>query len=199
MRQFVLVGHDAATTDDFPLEDLTGAGGRMDLLARSVIDALLTSHGIREDVRVHLVLQDEVTVRLDGARLRNLHPDERAAAALIRSALAERDEAIGHQPVEPSPGLSLVRFGLEETLDAVADDGPLVRLGGDGTPAADAAVPTDPVFVLSDHRPFTDDELSLVDERAAKTRSLGPVAVHADQAITVAHNWLDTGGFVRYE
>jgi len=199
MRQFVVVAHDAPATDDFPLDDLTGAGGRMDLLARSVIDALLTSHGIREDVRVHLVLKDEVTVRLDGALLRNLHPDERAAAALVRSALAEGDGAIGHQPVEPSPGLSLVRFGLAETIDAVAGEGTVLRLGGDGTPLADANLPTDPVFVLSDHREFTDAERSLIDDRSSDTLSLGPLALHANQAITVAHNWLDTGGFTRYE
>lgn len=195
MRQFVLVGHDAATTDDFPLDDLPGAGGRMDLLARCVIDALLTSHGLREAVRVHLVLGDEVTVRFDGSSLRNLHPDERSAAALVRTTLVAREEAVGHRPVEPSPGLSLVRFGLAETLDAVGDDGPLIRLGGDGTPVAEAAVPSDPVFVVSDHRPFTDADREILAARTDGTLSLGPVAMHATQAITVAHHWLDTDGF----
>ncbi|MEF8839778.1 MAG: tRNA (pseudouridine(54)-N(1))-methyltransferase TrmY [Haloarculaceae archaeon] len=198
MRQFVVVAHDASATADFPLDDLPGAGGRMDLLARSVIDALLTSHGIREDVRVHLVLQDEVTVRFDGAMLRNLHPDERAAAALIRSALATQDEAIGHQAVEPSPGLTLVRFGLEETLDELAPAGTLHRLDDKGVPAADIPIPPDPVLVLSDHRTFSDGERSLVDDRASEPLSLGPVALHANQAITVAHNWLDTDGYAHY-
>jgi tRNA (pseudouridine54-N1)-methyltransferase len=191
MRQFVVVGHDAPTTGDFSLDDLSGAG-RLDLLARCVIDGLLTSHGIREGGRVHLVLRDDVTLRLDGATLRNLHPDERSAAALIRSALAERDRAVGHQPVEVSPGLSLVGVGLAETLDALADAGPLVRLGLDGAPARETPAPSDPVFVLSDHRAFSDADRAVLDERTVRTVSLGPVALHANQAITVAHNWLDT-------
>jgi tRNA (pseudouridine54-N1)-methyltransferase len=198
MRQFVIVGHDAPTTGEFPLDDLPGAAGRLDLLARGVIDALLTSHAIRESVRVHLVLGDAVTVRFDGSTLRNLHPDERSTAALIRSALTEREDAVGHQPVEVAPGLSLVQFGLAETLDNLAAAGPVVALDPEGTPAARAAVPTDPVFVLSDHRTLTASEADLLDDHGARRISLGPTALHADQAITVAQNWLDTEGFQDY-
>lgn len=197
MRQFVVVAHDAPTTPDFDLDGLPGAG-RVDLLARSVVDALLTSHGIRDDVRVHVVLDDAYTVRFDGASLRNLHPDERSAAALLRSALEAREEAIGHQPAEVSPGVSIVRFGLEDTLDVVADGGSLLSLVPGGQPAPEVDRPDDPAFVLSDHRPLTEAEGNLVDERADAAVSLGPEAVHTTQAIAVAHNWLDTGGFRRY-
>jgi tRNA pseudouridine-54 N-methylase len=107
-RQFVDVGHDTPTTDDLPLDDFPGAGGRVDLLAHCLLDGLLTSHVIREDVSVHLVLADEVSVSFDGASLWNLHPDERSAA-LIRTVLAERERASGHQPVEPVPGLEMRR------------------------------------------------------------------------------------------
>ncbi len=199
MRQFVVLGHEAPTSDDFPLDDLPGAGGRIDLLARCLVDGLLTSHGIRKDVRIHLVLDDAVTVRFDGGGLRNLHPDERSAAALLRGALGEVDRAVGHQPVDVSPGVAVVGVGLAETLDALADDGPLLRLGMDGPPVADAGVPTDPVFVLSDHRPFTDEEREMLAERGNGAIALGPVAMHANQAISVAHNWLDTEGFAAYE
>ena len=198
MPTFLLVAHDAPTHAEFPLDDLPGAGGRMDLLARCVIDALLTSHGIREDTRLHVVVGDDLTVRFDGATLRNLHPDERSAAALLRTALAAREDAIGHQPAEPSPGLSLVKMGLETTLAILDDEGTLVRLGPDGVPAAETSPPDDPIFVLSDHRPFGDDELARIGERADRTVSLGPVGLHANQAITVAHNWLDTDGFAAY-
>jgi tRNA (pseudouridine54-N1)-methyltransferase len=49
MRQFVVVGHDAPTTDDFSLDDLPGAG-RLDVLCRCITAALLLSHGIRDGV-----------------------------------------------------------------------------------------------------------------------------------------------------
>jgi tRNA (pseudouridine54-N1)-methyltransferase len=190
MRQFVVVGHDAPTTPEFSLDALPGAG-RMDLLARSVTASLLLSHGLREDVRTHLVLGDEYTVRFEGEGLRNLHPDERSTAALIRSALDEREEAIGHVPVETSPGVYLSRMGLDATLSEHGTDATICRLHEDGQPKEDAAVPVNPLFVLSDHTNFEEEGAAVVERHADRSISLGPQALHADHAITVAHNWLD--------
>ena len=198
MRQFVVVGHDAPTTPDFPLDDLAGAAGRLDVLCRCVTGAFFLSHDIREDVRVHLVLADEFTVTFEGSNLRRLNPDERSTGAMVRNALAERSEAIGHVPVETSPGVSLRRRGFEATLSAVADEGSVVQLHEDGDPAVECDPPTDPVFVLSDHHDFTSSEAAHITEHADRRLSLGPKPLHADHAITVAHNYLDTGGFARY-
>ena len=195
MRQFVVIGHDAPTTDAFPLDDLPSAAGRLDVLCRCVNSALFLSHGIR-DARVHLVLADSYTLTVDGATVRNLNPDERSTAARIRNALAARDEAIGHMPAKPSPGVELRRMGLVPTLDRL--DGTLVELHEDGTPLADADPIANPVFVLSDHRDFTDEEANLLADRAGARLRVGPELLHADHAITVAHNWLDTGGYVHY-
>ena len=197
MRQFVILGHDVQTDGDFSLDNLTGVG-RVDLLARCVTASLLLSHGIRESVRTHLVLADEFTVRFDGSSLRGLHPDERSTAALIRNALEEQAKAIGHVPVETSPGVTLVRRGFEETLEALADAGTPVLLHEDGSPAGETAPPADPVFVLSDHQEFTQDERQVCERLTTQTVRLGPRAVHADHAITVAHNWCDTDGFTVY-
>jgi len=197
MRQFVVIGHEVPVDADVSLSDLPGAG-RLDLLCRCVTAGLLTSHGIREDASVHLVLEDAVTITVDGERVRRLNPDERSTGALLRDALAAREEAIGHQPVESSPGVELRRRGLEPTLDAVATDGDLVVLDPDGDPAGDAQPPAAPTFVLSDHHQFTDAERELLADRAVRRISLGPRALHADQAITVAHNWLDTDGYGSY-
>jgi tRNA (pseudouridine54-N1)-methyltransferase len=197
MRQVIVVGHDAPTTAEFSLDDLPGAG-RLDLLTRCVTSSLLLSHGIREDVRTHLVLSDAFTVSFDGSAVQRLNPDERSTAALVRGALEQREEAVGRMAVEPSPGVSLTRVGLDGTLDAVADDGPVCLLHEDGTSAAELDPPADPVFVLSDHRDFGEAELSVLDEHADRRVMLSPQRLHADQAITVAHNWLDTDGFRTY-
>lgn len=197
MRQFVCLGHDVPTDPDFSLDDLPGAG-RLDALCRSIVAALLVSHDIREDVRVHVVCRDEFTIVFEGSDLRRLNPDERSTGALVRTALDHREEAIGAMPAEPSPGISLYRRGFEETLDAVADGGTLVELHEEGGPLAESDLPADPVFVLSDHRDFTDREGAVLAERADRRLRIGPTRVHADQAITVVHNWLDTGGYTEY-
>ncbi|MFC7018204.1 MULTISPECIES: tRNA (pseudouridine(54)-N(1))-methyltransferase TrmY [Haloarcula] len=198
MRQFVVVGHDAPTTPDFSLDDLAGAAGRLDVLCRCVNSAFFLSHDIRKDVRTHLVLGDEYTVTFDGRDLRRLNPDERSTAALVRNALEERAEAIGHMPVETSPGVALTRRGFEGTIEDVAARGTVVQLHEDGAPVVDIEPPENPVFVLSDHHDFEASEADLLVDYADQRVSLGPRALHADHAITVAHNYLDTEGFRAY-
>ena len=195
MRRFVVVGHGTPLDAGFSLDDLPGAG-RLDVLCRCVTSALLTSHGVREDVTVSLVLGDAYTVRFEGREVRRLNPDERSTGARVRDALAAKDGAIGAMEAEPSPGVYVGRRGLGATLDRL--DGTVVELREDGDPVVEVASPEDPVFVLSDHRDLTDEETDLLAERADERVTLGPERLHADQAITVAHNWLDTAGFTRY-
>ena len=197
MRTFLIIGHEAPTTAEFSLDDIPGAG-RLDVLCRSVVSGLLLSHGIREDTRVVVVLDDTYTLRFDGETLRQFHPDERSTAARIRSALDQREEAVGHMEVETSPGVYLSRLGLDETLSSLESEGTLLQLHDQGTPVAAFDPPENPIFVLSDDQDIRDDEQQLLDELNAESISLGPERLHADQAITVAHNWLDTDGYESY-
>ncbi|NUB90867.1 tRNA (pseudouridine(54)-N(1))-methyltransferase TrmY [Haloterrigena sp. SYSU A121-1] len=199
MRQFVCIGHDVPTDPDFSLDDLAGGAGRLDALCRSITASFVTSHGIREDVRTHLVVRDELTITFDGSELRRLNPDERSTAALVRTALEHRDEAIGALPAEPSPGIEVYRRGFEEALEEVAD-GTVVQLHEDGEAVVDVGVDglEDPVFVLSDHRDFTDAEERVLEDAVDRRLRLGPELLHADQAITVAHHYLDTEGYERF-
>ncbi len=197
MRQFVCLAHDVPLDGDFSLDDLAGGAGRLDALARSITASFVTSHGIREAVRTHLVVQDAFTISFDGAELRRLNPDERSTAALVRNALEHRDEAIGALPAEPSPGVEGYRRGLAGTFEAIAADGPVVQLHEDGDAIVDVA-PADleeATFVLSDHRDFTSEEAALLAEYRDRRLRLGPERLHADQAITVAHHYLDTDGY----
>ena len=198
MRQFIILGHEAPTTPEFSLSDLAGGAGRLDVLCRCVNAGLFRSHGIREDVRVHLVLNDEYTVRFDGSTAKRLYPNERAVASRIQGALEAKADAIGHQPAEVSPGVELYRMGFASTLEAVAREGTVVECHEDGEPLVDAAPPADPVFVLSDHHDFTADETELLAETANRRLSVGPEVLHVDQTMTVVHNWVDTAGYASY-
>ncbi|WP_436901848.1 tRNA (pseudouridine(54)-N(1))-methyltransferase TrmY [Halovenus halobia] len=189
MRQFIVVAREGPTTGEFSLDALPAAG-RVDLLARCVTASLLLSHGLREDVRTHLVLGDEFTVQFESADLRGLHPDERSTAAVIRNALSEREEAIGQIPVEISSGVSLVRMDLDRTLGEI--DEPIYRLHPDGTQKAELSPPADAAFVLSNHQEFHETDAETIASHADGEICLGPKAIHADHAIAVAHNWLDT-------
>jgi tRNA (pseudouridine54-N1)-methyltransferase len=198
MRQFIVVGHDVPTTADFALEDLAGGAGRLDVLCRCVSAAFFLSHDIREAVRVHLVLGDEYAVVFEGRDLRRLNPDERSTAALVRRALERRDEAVGRQSVETTPGVSIVRRNFEAVLDVASEAGTVVQLHENGKPVVETSMPEHPVFVLSDHRDFSDREAASLAAVADHRVRLGPKPLHANHAITVAHNYLDTDRFRRY-
>ncbi|MFD1514574.1 tRNA (pseudouridine(54)-N(1))-methyltransferase TrmY [Halomarina rubra] len=197
MRQFIVSGHDVPTDGEFSLDDLPGAG-RLDVLCRCVNAAFFLSHDIREDTRCLLVLDDQYTVRFEGSELRRLNPDERSTAALIRTALDQREEAIGHVEAETSPGVSISRRDFETTLDYATNEGTLVQLHEDGDPLADVEPPEDPVYVLSDHHEFTEHETDLLVEHAECRVRVGPEVLHANHAIVVAHHHLDTAGYTRF-
>lgn len=198
MRQFIIIGHEAPTAPDFSLDDTAGGAGRLDLLCRCVTGAFLLSHSIRSGVRCRLVLSDSYTIRFEGSELRGLHPDERSTAARIKATLEQRDHAIGHMETNPSPGVYLSRLGIETTLTNAAEEGTVIELHEDGEPMSAVDLPSDPVFVLSDHRDFTETETELLSETATERVRLGPERLHADQAITVAHHCLDTNGYTQF-
>jgi len=173
--------------------------GRVDstLLARCVTSALLCSHDSRADVRLSLCV-DGYVVGFDGSEIRRLNPDERSTAARIRDALAASPQAIGSMPAAPSPGVSIRQATFASLIEELESEGTLIELHADGAPIVEREPPEDPVFVLSDHRQFTEREADLLREQADDRLSLGPRALHADQAVTVVHNYLDTVGYTRY-
>lgn len=190
-RDFVFVAHEAPTDAEFSLNDLSGAG-RMDLLCRCINAALLTSHGIREDTTAHIAIHGDVdvTLRFVGDEVRGLNPDERSIVGVVRAALEERT----YYEVEARQGVYVAERTLEEVLEET--EGETLVLHEDGEFAANVEPPDDIVFVLSDHKEFTDEELELLEENGARCVSLGPVALHADHATAVAHNWCDTDGWI---
>ncbi|MDK2974785.1 MAG: tRNA (pseudouridine54-N1)-methyltransferase [Methanofollis sp.] len=184
MKRFVVVGHLASTDPDFSLNDLPGAG-RMDELCRCVAASLCLSHGMRRDAGCLLILlggpKAPKTIRFSGESIRNLSPDERNIAGLIKKALALPCGTVFR---ESSPGVEVRRGGLAEVLAAcgcaVLDE------GGNDIRRAGTLPET---FLLSDHRHFSEEEQELM--QGLPAYSLGPCVLHADMAITVLHNELD--------
>ena len=57
MRRFAIIGQRAMSQGKLPLNDLAGGAGRMDVLVRAMMSALMTSHGFRNDTEIFLHLQ----------------------------------------------------------------------------------------------------------------------------------------------
>lgn len=192
MRRFLVVGHKAASAPGFSFKDLAGTGGRLDILARCVGAAFLTSHGLRPDVElVTLHLGPPAApkaVRFRSDRLKHANPDERSSATLLEKALGT--PTTGPVWQASTPGIDVAVLTLAEALDAVGQD-PVVVLDERGEDVAEADLPPRATFVLGDHLGFTPEEEALLAARTTRRVSLGPVALQADQCIVVLHNHLD--------
>jgi tRNA (pseudouridine54-N1)-methyltransferase len=189
MRRFLILGHNVPLHPDFHLNDLPGGAGRIDVLCRAIGASLLLSHGIRRDVETTLLLQNSVRIRIDGARVKRLNPDERSTAALIRRALG----VLGDEEIESTRGIFASRCTLSGAIDGLLEQGasPIV-LDEDGSPSESFSFPRGPAFVLSDHADFTEEERRALADLPRV--SLGQTPLHTSQAITIAHYLLDRQG-----
>ncbi|MBS1263856.1 MAG: tRNA (pseudouridine(54)-N(1))-methyltransferase [Methanonatronarchaeales archaeon] len=137
MRQFVVFGHEAPLTPDFSLDDLPGDAGHLDVLCRCVNSAFFLSHGIREDVRLHLVHRDQVAIRFEGRELRYLNPDERSTAARIRNALETFQQNLGREERKSSYGIYAAERSFEKVLEGVSEDSTVIWLHEEGEPVTE--------------------------------------------------------------
>jgi len=187
MTLFTIIGHTASTNPSFSLNDLSGAGGRMDLLSRAVAASLFLSHGIREESVCNLVLLGPPNpgriIRFTGKELRNLSPDERNVASFIKKALAI---PAGRVFRDAGPGVQVRALSLAEHLSehqyAVLDE--------HGSDIRDVKTEDLPyAYLLSDHQNFSPEEEGLI--AGSPKISLGPAVVHADHAIVLLLNEID--------
>lgn len=193
MRRFVFVGAKALASPDFLLVDLPGTSGRLDVLLRCMRAALLVSHGLRRDTVVYLVLlggpSAPKTLRVEGAAVRFLRPDERSLAVLAQKALAAPREGPGFVTVRP--GVAVAQGGVATALDDLgACEVFLLEEGG--AELRDAAFDgAEVAFVVGDHTGFDDATLAALEARRARRISVGPVSIHAEDAVAVVCNELD--------
>jgi tRNA (pseudouridine54-N1)-methyltransferase len=190
MRQFIVVGHKAATSGDFSLDDMPGSAGRIDILARCVTAAFVTSFDIRRDTQVRLVLLGEPyppkIIRFEGSELKYLNPDERSAGALIRKALQVK---LGTEQRRSTKGVYVERAGLAEALRH-CDESALFYLHEHGKDVRDVDLhANDAAFILGDHLGLFEEEEEQLSQ--AQRIRVGPIKLHTDQCITLVHNELD--------
>ena len=199
MRRFAVVGHRAMSKGKLPLNDLTGAGGRMDVLVRALMAGLLTSHGLRRNTVVVLHLMGGPgpprRIKFDGSELKGLHADERSIAGTIGKVIATPLPPIGHwQPV--TAGITHsggdLRLTLREWNDTptVVLDADAPRLWSESAVLPSSSAPNEaPMnFILSDDQPLGD--LEGVD---VLQRSLGTQWLQGHMAVAIVHFLLDEG------
>jgi tRNA (pseudouridine54-N1)-methyltransferase len=189
--RFVLLGQTATARPEFSLDDLPGTSGRLDVLLRCLGAAMLVSHGLRRNAEVYLVLcgGGARTIRIDGRVAAYLRPDERAMAGRVRAMLATKPEGDGFDAERQ--GMAVADGGLDVVLRDVAGSA-LYVLDEGGADVRSAAIDLEnAVFFLGDHLGFEGGARERLRAEGAAPISVGPVSLHADDAIAVLWNELD--------
>jgi tRNA (pseudouridine54-N1)-methyltransferase len=195
-RRFVVIGQTATASSDFSLDDLPGSSGRLDVLLRCVRAALLVSHGVRRDTVIYLVLlggpRAPRTLRFDGATSEYLRPDERSLAGAVRNLLGrDHSHLVGTAFGESTRGVALASGGLDAVIADLGAFTPYLLQEG-ATDLHESPLDLErPVFFLGDHLGVGDETRARLAELGAARLSIGPVSVHADDAIAIVANELD--------
>lgn len=196
MRRFVIIGQRATASDDFLLEDVPGTSGRLDVLLRCLRAGLLFSHGMRRDVVMYLVLlggpRAPRVLRADAVALKFVRPDERSLANLVRTALASRADDGVRAFVEVRPGVSLFSGGLEHVIQDLGGATPyvLVEHAPDIRDVAELGR-HNTAFFLGDHLGLDEMALAQLEAIGARSISVGPVSLHAEDVIAIVSNEID--------
>jgi tRNA (pseudouridine54-N1)-methyltransferase len=193
MRRFVVIGRRATASPDFSLSNLPASSGRLDVLVRCLRAALLVSHGLRRDTVAYLVLlgtpEAPRAIRVDGPTARFLRPDERSLAVIVQKALGQPLEGAGFTALRN--GIAVASGGLDAVLADLGPGAPYLLEEGAPDVREVALDAPDPVFFLGDHLGFDEATRAVLARLGATPVGLGPVSVHAEDAIVLVANELD--------
>jgi tRNA (pseudouridine54-N1)-methyltransferase len=193
MRRFVVLGQTATASPEFSLIDIAGTSGRLDVLLRCLRSALCVSHGLRRDTVVYLVLlggeMAPRTVRVEGAHVKYVRPDERSLAIMLQKALSRAPRVPRFHVVRD--GLAVSDGGLDVVLADIGASSLYAVEEGATDVRAIALDGESSTFFIGDHRGFDDGSRATLASRGAIPIGVGPISVHADDAITLLVNELD--------
>jgi tRNA (pseudouridine54-N1)-methyltransferase len=198
-RRFVVIGRTAHASASLRLDDLPGSGGRVDVLLRCLRAALLVSHGVRRDVVVYLVLEGagaSWALRVDGACVRFIRPDERSLANTVQKAIA-RGANGGSGFTEVKQGIAVSSIGLDAVF-ADLPHAPAYLLDEHGPDVrAERVDPSSVTFFVGDHLGVFDPTRARLGAAGVRPIRVGPVSLHAEDAIAVVSNEMDRTSWER--
>ena len=194
-RKFAIIGHRAQSSGKLNLNDLAGSSGRMDVLARAVNTGLFLSHGIRNDTEVILHLLGgpgpSRRISFQGEKIRGVHPDERAISGHISKVLKIPVTPIGHK-TEINSGIWHSGGRIQQTISEWENNGTRIFvLDAKGTEFNPKIHNSKSMgFILSDDKPFTEEEMELMDK--FERISLGQNWLQGHVCIAIIHHQLDS-------
>ncbi len=191
MREFVLFSREAPTKPFF-VNDLVKAN-RMDIVARSISNALFISFGIRKNVTFYASLNGPpdppVMIKFLGSELKGMFIDEKSIAIVINKALKKSNKNEEGKVME---GVYVSKTPLETLIREKSSEGKrIVYLDREGEDIKNFKLIGEEVFVIGDRKGLPNKTIKFLERFGAKPISLGRIEYLASHCITILNYELD--------
>nr|MDO8081552.1 tRNA (pseudouridine(54)-N(1))-methyltransferase TrmY [Candidatus Freyarchaeota archaeon] len=191
---FILKASNAHTDNKFTVKDLPGTSGRMDLVCRCILSALLLSNTHRVDTVFYAVLEGPprppLIIELDGEKIEELPREELQVGLVLKEMLDPKIESF------PS-GFRLVKRGFRELVEEQAKKSKIYYLYQSGNDVNKTlnelknAEKPQIAFILGDHIGFNQNDIEYLKEKGIKPLSLGLKEYLGSHCIFLVHEKLD--------
>ncbi len=192
MRTFVYFSSTARTSGNFDVNELMKAG-RMDIVMHVIINAFFLSHGLRDNVKLHLVFYGapdppkhiEIQVKPE------TDLSKKDIAGLIKKILYKYKKG---ERTEVLPGCFIEKRGFLGVIEGLAKEGKnIFILDKRGENMRNVEISENSVFVVGDHKGLPKKELKRL-KKIANLISIGPKIYFASQIMSLINNELDLRG-----
>ena len=197
MREFVYYSKSGVTAGNLIKDDLMKAG-RIDIACQFIIQSLFVSRAMRNDTKVHLVLNGppDSPKHLElfpGKNLGGIEKDidisKKDVAGLIRRMLYKYKKGA---KVEIGAGYTIEKKGFVKLMEEFVGDGKEIYiLDKRGEDIRDVEIGEDSVFVIGDHDGIPKNELKWVKHVPMRKIKVSPKMLFASQVVTLVHNEVD--------
>lgn len=179
-RAFILKASEGRTAPDFSIKSLAGSGGRMDLVCRCIIAALLSPGGVDRGCRITVVLEGPpdppLSVEFDGAAMDRAPEGEEEAAGMLVSAMRGA----------PPRGVSASREGFDSAVRNYLKEGfSIYYLHEEGKDFTEVGYGERAAFALGDQKGIDPQGERFLDSVGAERVSLGPHPYLASHCIAI--------------
>jgi len=198
MRELIYYSERGVTAGNLIGEDLMKAG-RIDIACQFIIQSLFVSEHMRQDVKVHLVLNGPPDApkhlelcpgnnNLEGVEGK-IDISKKDVAGLIKRMLYKYKKG---EKIELAKGYAVEKKSLPNLLEELSSQGKEIYiLDKKGEDIRSIIISDNPVFIVGDQEGLSKQELKRIKHIPQKKISVGPYMLFASQVVTLIHNEID--------
>ncbi|NCO11475.1 hypothetical protein CO038_00030 [Candidatus Pacearchaeota archaeon CG_4_9_14_0_2_um_filter_39_13] len=196
MREFIYYSRTAPTSGKHVGDDLMKSG-RLDIAIHTVIASFFLSHGLRDDVKLHLsfagppdpVKHLEMMPNTEGKTgFDKIYLSKKDVSWVIKKMLYKYREG---EKAEVFPGYWIEKKSFLKVVEELYDDNRnLYLLDEKGGDIRECKIGKDPVFILGDHLGLPGKELKRL-KRICTPVSIGKRTYFASQTLAIVNNEID--------